>query len=102
MKQEKRAITKTLVITLPLRLFGCKYDDDLRIDVYDNGEVNVFLPVSVENLKVTPNDLDTCGQCVLDFEMNEKDPDKAYRCTTFGYSVWVEKPIEYLLKKEER
>lgn len=98
MEKKERKIVKSLVIALPLRLFGCKYDDELRIDFYDNDEVEVFMPVSAENLAHVPEDFDTSGQGILSFAVNEKDVDRSYMCTTFGYGVWTERTIEDLLK----
>jgi len=100
MEEKVPKIVKSLVVSLPLRLLGCAYDEELHIVFYDNDEVHVTLPISGENLMCVPKDFDRAYQGLLVFEKDVHDEiDHAYVCMTMEYGVRVKKPIEELLKR---
>lgn len=68
--EKGRKVLKTIEVEIPLMLVGAKYNETLHLNVYDDGEIEIFLPMCKENFakEYLPEDWTANSVCHIQFE----------------------------------
>ena len=100
MEKKERKVSKYLEIYLPLQLLGCQTSAEVHVDIYDDGDIEVFMPVSTENLNPVLVTEDMCNLATLDFiGENGRGKIVEFHCTHLSVGRCVNIPLSDALKK---